>query len=264
MFFNNRNKRLKELIDGTRKSVANLRFQEDGVEKGLEGQVDEIITAVLENQLEEARCLIDKVERSDLKIQLFCICAVASNGDEEDLISLRKLIEFHQENDDDPPPGLFLFIYGYSRNSIDLGVLRRRIQRADPFSQVHSYLALYVILGEGQDLAAAKRAADTETAGKPLFRVAGLVMISLFTSKVDDFNKMKEALNCLNEITIRMMVPADINIEKILDSSNDFRGAFEAVDFIDDEYLRAMVWTIIGFFLIRRVLLQLLTTPIIV
>jgi hypothetical protein len=144
MIFWDKEKKLEKFIEFTRRSVNALYYSDDAeAGEGFLNQIEAIISLVEAGMLEQARLLIDDVEFSDIQVQLFCICAIASNGAEEDLQALRELIEFQRDHGDDAQTSLFLFIFFYSRSKDDLRQLRARIKRADPFGQVHSYLALF-------------------------------------------------------------------------------------------------------------------------
>ncbi|MCX6765302.1 MAG: hypothetical protein NT148_02065, partial [Candidatus Nealsonbacteria bacterium] len=108
------------------------------------------------------------------------------------------------------------------------------------------FLVLFMHLGKEEDLESARRAAEIEVPGRIYYRTAGLTIVAGFTGKYQDYFKMEAALSGINEPALRQSIPADINVDKVLEKAADFRSAVSAVSDISDDYMRAKMWTLIG------------------
>ncbi len=180
-----------------------------------------------------------------MQIRLYIIIAVLS-GEERDIKALRSLISLLISECGTIQVGILILVAEMSGKEFDLKRARRAIEKEDSFGQVQQHLRLFRTLGQQEDLQSARRAAETEVEGKPFFKTASLTIVAGFTGNLDDFRKMEQALRRVDESSLLRRMPGDVNIGSIIAKSNDFQSAWMAVEWIDDEYLRAMVWTLIG------------------
>jgi hypothetical protein len=262
MFGTNKMASLKAYIDCTRRAIDSCVYDSDDDDEGLRESVEAVITQILAGKLKRARRLIEEVMYLDFQMQLFCICAIASDGSEEDLGPLRELVELHERECGPVQRGMLLFIARLSGMSYDIQKFVKSVEGSDPFAMVHNYLALFQAFECPEYLNVARRAANTEVSGMPFFKTAGLTMLALFTASYDDFHAMVAGLQGINEADVRSGIPMDIGVDGILAKAGDFSTAFDAVMFIDIEYMRAKVWTLIGIMIAKKVSLSIASIPI--
>lgn len=215
-----------------------------GDEKIIE-KVEEVISLCKNKEVAFAREAIKKINYTDLRAGLYLVVAIISR-EERDIEVLRRVADKQITKFGKIQTGFLILIAKLSKKPYDLERARQAIEKNNPFSQVHEYLILFMDFGQEQDLQKARQAARIEVLEKPFFKTAGLTIVAGFTGTVEDFQEMATALKGINEAELRQRIPADININSILEKSIDFKSATKAVDWIDDEYLRAKVWTIIG------------------
>jgi hypothetical protein len=249
-------------IDCTRRAVDSCFYDSNDDDEGLRESVEAVISQIEAGKLNEARELIGDVLYLDFQMQLYCICAIASDGAEADLEPLRDLVELHEEKCGPVQSGMFLFIARLSGARDDIQRYRQCVKDSEPFAKVHSYLGLFQSFGCSDDLLSARQAANIEITGKPYFRTAGLTMVALFTGDISDFQIMVAGLQGVNEADVRAGIPLDVGVDNILTKVGDFSTAFDAVGFIDVDYMRAKVWTLIGIMITKKVFLGVASTSI--
>lgn len=218
------------------------------VEIGKEGiieKVQEAISLCKNREIEVAREAIKKIRYSDLRAMLYLVVAIISR-EEEDIETLRKAADEQIMRFGKIQTGFLIIIAKLSGEPYDLGRVRDVIEKNDSFSRVQEYLILFRELGFKEDLERARQAARVEVSEMPFFKIAGLTMVAGFTGAVEDLQKMEAALKEVDEQELRRRIPGDVNIDSVLQKSVNFQSACKAVNWIDDEYLMAKVWTLIG------------------
>lgn len=208
-------------------------------------RVEEIISSCRAREMEFARQTIKKINYTDLQAKLYSAVAIISR-EEQDIEVLRSAADEQVMRFGKVQTGFLILIAELSKEPYDLGRVRQAIEKNDPFSRVQEYIVLFSAFGQEQDLQKARQSARIKVLEKPFFRTAGLTIVAGFTGMVEDFQEMATALREINGVELRRRIPADINMDSILKKSVDLKSASKAIDWIDDEYLRAKVWTLIG------------------
>lgn len=214
-------------------------------DKEIIDRVEEIISSCRAREMEFVRQAIKKINYTDLQANLYLVVAIISR-EERDIEVLRRAADDQVMRFGKVQTGFLILIAKLSGEPYDLGRVRQAIEGNAPFSRVQEYLILFRDFGQEQDLQRARQSARIEVPDKPFFKTAGLTIVAGFTGAAEDFQKMATALQNINENDLRRRMPGDVNINSILEKSVDFQSASKAVDWIDDEYLRAKVWTLIG------------------